>query len=220
MLVVFENDKKQYDFIVLTSINFALLKLGLGGEPVVPYSSTLDFSDVTRLALVGHGNIGRIQSVSADVIGTHLADPVRGITKKLTKLLVTSCHAGERVGGVAGTSLVEVLAEKIRHRGVGGLEIVGYNGPSIKSAELGFFVTVVNPADFDQAKLLSGQATAQSGQGLGALTTGFVPGQMPTLGQNASALSKNFYQTFIDKLDHERLLLRGDDVARIAVVLD
>ena len=39
-------------------------------------------------------------------------------------------------------------------------------------------------------------------------------------GVRSSMNDELIYQTFINKLDDERLLLRGDDVARICVVLD
>ena len=73
MVVVFANNNNQYDFIILTSIKFALAKVG---GPVVAYSPMRNFSNVKRIALVGHGSVGEIESVSATTIGDHLANTV------------------------------------------------------------------------------------------------------------------------------------------------
>lgn len=208
------------DFIVLTSIDFALAKVG---PPIVAYSPTLDFSAVTKLALSGHGSPGKIEGYSAETIGTHLADPVRGVKKGLEKLVVTSCCAGELVNGKAGTSVVDVLAKMLRGHGVGGLEIVGYNGPSIKSAQLGTFVKVVNaPNDtaINNAFALQNKAKSETPVNFSALTAELNDPALIAKAANAASQTTPFYVNFVDKLEKANMLMKGDEVARICVVLD
>src|SRR5690606_2278259 len=118
-----------------------------------------------------HGSVGKVQSVSAEMIGDHLASKSLGITSKLTKLVITSCYAGMRNNGKAGTSLVEILAEKLRKRGVGGLEIVGYNGPSIKTGALGMFAKVVDDTKLGEAGKLQDALIKQDPNKLSGLST-------------------------------------------------
>lgn len=237
MVVVFESKKGEYDFIVQTSVAFAMAKLNFGrsvkDNRVEPFSSTLDLSDETGLALVGHGSPGAIEKWSAAQIGDALADTVRGVSSKLRKLLVTSCYAGVRVNDVAGTSVVEVLAEKLRHRGLGGLEIVGYNGPSIKNAELGFFARVVHDptpgSNPPSAQLMQAFTLQEKGKNDAALAGNNLVGRtvkttanLGTLGPQSASASKDFYTQFINALDtaKSQLTLKGDDVARVCTVID
>ena len=225
-MVVVISASGKYDFVVLTSINFALAKVG---GPVVPYSPTDNFSKVERLAFVGHGSIGKIQELTGEQLGDHLANDPKGVTGQLKKLIVTSCYAGSRVHDKAGTSFVEILAKKLRGRGVGGLEIVGYCGPSIKSAALGGHVRVVDPAkdvtvDFQtgdtRADQLQDESLAPYANQLTSQKTAFAKDDMEILALRAQLTSANFYRSFVEKLDKENLLLKGDEVARVAVVLD
>lgn len=231
MVIVFENSHGQYDFVIQTSVAFALAKLNYSQSVpdtrVVPFSFTLNLSAVTGLALVGHGKPGAIERWSADEIGNALAHPTLGVTGALKKLVVTSCYAGAQVGGKAGTSTVEVLASKLRGRGVGGLEIVGYNGPSIKNGELGFFAKVVNDptpgavtASAELVNARSLQATAKSSSGVTFPSTVGTTTNLGILGPIAATATKDFYTQFIGALDNATLLLKGDDVARVCVVID
>ncbi len=229
MVIVFENKKGQYDFVIQTSVAFALSKLNYSqtvpDNQVVPFSSTLNLSAVTGLALCGHGSPGAIERWSAEEIGNALARPTLGVTGALKKLIVTSCYAGVQVGGKPGTSTVEVLASKLRGRGVGGLEIVGYNGPSIKNGELGFFAKVVNDptpgATTNSAELqkaINLQTTAQTGFAFPSTVN--TTTNLGSLGPIAATATKGFYTKFIDMLDKASLTLKGDDVARVCVVID
>ena len=234
MVIIFANKHGNYDFIVQTSIAFALAKLNFSeplDESVVAFSPGLNMHDAEKIALVGHGSPGSIEGVSAESIGNAMADPVRGVGRNLRRLIVTSCYAGVRPDPSRPTSTVEVLASKLRGRGLGGLEIVGYNGPSIKNAELGFFASVVNDptpgAAIDSPQLT--QARAQSN--ISVMNTKKDTGDLSllkvnqttnigNLGKKAAVSSKSFYANFIEELSRQQLLLQGDDVARVAVVLD
>ncbi len=220
MVIIFANKLGEYDFVVLTSIAFAQAKINFGASVpdtrVEAYSPQLDLSNETRIALIGHGQIGQIQDVPAATIGDFLA---ANLKKKLTKLIITSCWAGAQVGNKPGTSTVEIVAEKLRHHGQGGLEIVGYNGPSIKNAQLGSFVKVVDPPQRPAAGVVQGNVLQQTGGGLSALATPLT-NTMTAQGGAAALASANFYAAFINELDRQGMLLKGDDVARVSVVLD
>lgn len=240
MVIVFENDKRMYDFVVQTSVAFALAKLNhsqsVRDERVLPFSSTLDLSAVTGLALCGHGKPGAIQSWSAKQIAAMLVHDKLGVTRALKKLIVTACYAGSRVAEEPGTSTVEVLASKLRGRGLGGLEIVGYNGPSIKNAqlgatelnpELGFFAKVVNdptpgsvPDSAERTKAFGLQNAAKLNSGVTFPVAVGTTANLGQLGSTAATATKVFYEKFIDELDKANLLLNGDDVARVCVVID
>ncbi len=231
MVIVFPG-ARGIDFIVQTSIAFSLAKINFSLRPcdlrVHQFSPLIDLANTIGLALVGHGSPGAIQGYSAAQIGDVLADPVRGVTKKLRKLIVTSCYAGVRPDPATPASLVEVLAEKLRHRGLGGLEIVGYNGPSIKNAELGFHATVVNdptpgsrPPSFELeiARIISGE-TQKETIGDMAHWSKMTVDEIAGLGKSAAVASSQFYSRFIEDLEFNNLTLKGDAVARVAIVAD
>lgn len=229
MIVVFANDENKYDFIVQTSIDFALAKVG---GPIGGYDPTLDFTDVEKLALVGHGMIGMIETMSAEKLAIHLADSARGVTAKLKEFVITSCFAGSRRkedpeghDGIVGTSLVEVLAEKLRGRGLKGLKIVGYRGPSIKSAALGGHVHVVNATlDGRKAKFLGVAIRLQEAAKGGDASTlnNLKTGSVPTIEQARAAeeASEGFYAEFVRKLEAANLLKKGDKMLRVVEVAD
>ena len=133
--------------------------------------------------------------------------------------MTTSCYAGAQDNNQIGTSLVEILANKLRGHGVGGLEIVGYKGPSIKSTKLRSFVKAVDDNQIDAAGDLQGDVLARSNPMLPYLTTGF-GGNMEAKANTATTLSQNFYSDFVNELEQQQLLVSGEDIARICVVLD
>jgi hypothetical protein len=111
----------------------------------------------------------------------------------------------------------------LRGHGVGGLEIVGYNGPSIKSAQLGTFVKVVNaPNDsaLGSAFKLQDQAKSETPVNFSALTAELNDPALIAKAANAASQTTPFYVNFVDKLEKANLLMKGDEVARICVVLD
>lgn len=221
MIIVFSHG--QLDFVVQTSIAFAQAKLSFGQNSadtrVEAFSQTLDVGGETRIALVGHGQPGQISGVTAETIGDFLASKVK---QKLTKLIVTSCFAGAQVGNKPGTSVVEVIAGKLRKHGQGGLEVVGYNGPSIKNAELGFFAAVVHPNHVDPQRGAPARAiqTAELRNAGGSVPSVSLAQMSPTQPGATAQQMSTFYSNFISELDRQKMLLKGDEVARICVVLD
>lgn len=216
MVIVFSHG--QLDFVVQTSIAFAQAKLNFGQNSadtrVEAFSQTLDIGGETRIALVGHGQPGQISGVTAETIGDFLASKVK---QRLTKLIVTSCFAGAQVGNQPDTSVVEVIARKLRKHGQGWLEVVGYNGPSIKNAELGSFAAVVDPGQVAPARTI--QATELKNAGNSAPPVSLAQMSPTQPGATAQQMSK-FYSNFIGELDRQNMLLKGDEVARICVVPD
>src|SRR5215469_14097968 len=104
MIVVFSNSKGEFDFIILTSIQYCMARVK--GQ-IALYSPMLKFQD-NELALIGHGQPGQIEGISAAVIADHLVDATRGVTY-LSKLIITSCYAGAPVNGAPDSAVIDVI---------------------------------------------------------------------------------------------------------------
>lgn len=76
LVAVFTNGSGEVDFIIQTSIDYAIKRCGV---PVVRWVDTPSLQGAAKVAVVGHGSPGQVEGVSADVIATRLCDPVTGI---------------------------------------------------------------------------------------------------------------------------------------------
>jgi hypothetical protein len=132
--------KHQVDFVVLTTINYCLARVGM---PVVQFSETMDVSGQQQVAICGHGNIGTIEGNDGQKFADVLAHPTRGCKGTLKKLIVTSCYAGVRKNhdSAVGTAVIDIFAQTLKIKGV---RIQGALGPSIKANVLGEHFRVVN----------------------------------------------------------------------------
>jgi hypothetical protein len=149
----------EVDFVVLTSINYALARVGI---PVVQFQETLDLRGQTEVAICGHGGIGTIEGLPASKFANLLADPSRGCRDTLEKLVLTCCYAGVRKNNdrEVGTAVIDVLAETLK---IKDLRIQGALGPSIKTNVLGEAFRVVNAAKVDQASTIQAEVMQEAG---------------------------------------------------------
>ena len=138
---------------------------------------------------------------------------------------------------------MEVLASKLRKRGIGGLEIVGFNGPSIKSAELGEVVSgdadrsltvkIVDPENSkkEQAVAIQKRMISEYVPDALKLPTPYTSDEdMTKKAETAAQLSRTFYEKFIEELGNKQLLLKSiklpngdisdENMVRVCTVLD
>jgi hypothetical protein len=145
MVVVFESKTGTYDFIVQTSVAFAMAKLNCSrsvpDDRIEQFVSTLDLSDETGVGLVGHGSPGAIEKWSASQIGDTLADPVRGVSKKLRQSFGIQ-ESGKMAAARGGNNLVA--------RTVSSTANLGTLGPESATVSKDFCTKFIN--DLDDAK--------------------------------------------------------------------
>lgn len=204
MVVVFPTGK-QLDFVTLTSIHYGLEQCG---GPVVSWSKKNDFKNADKLCIVGHGSPGSIEGKPAAEIAQELID--RGLGKKLTKLVITSCNAGVKEGG---KSVIDVLAAKLTATGIKGLTLKGANGPSVKAHILAetqkgeFYVvdpTKVKKAGEIQTKLMN----SKEYEFLADLKVEATDKDLANKALFASEVTFAFFQDFVKELEKEKLLLK------------
>ncbi len=215
MIVVFANGKGEFDFIILTSIQYCMARVG---GSVARYSPTLKFSD-TELAIIGHGAPGKIEGVSAWEIAKHLTDKVNGVTT-LTKLIITSCYAGSPVPGVPNSAVIDIIASRFRNKGMcKGLTIEGATGPSIKANSLGAHFKVVDPqGDMDYASAAQSFLKTQHEQLPDHSATFNNSFQMQIAASAAEMTSRTFYSQFVSLLE-ARGVLKADNFAMRSVTV-
>jgi hypothetical protein len=138
---VFGTGKHEVDFVVLTSIHYALARVGM---PVVQFKDSMDVNGQREICICGHGGVGTIEGLPASRFAKVLADPVRGCKDTLEKLILTCCYAGVREKDKVGTAVIDIFAETLK---IKDLKIQGALGPSIKTNALGTAFRVVNPDD-------------------------------------------------------------------------
>jgi hypothetical protein len=141
----------EVDFVVLTSIHYALARVGM---PVVQFVDNLDVQGESAICICGHGGVGTIEGLPASKFANVLAHPSRGCKGTLKKLILTCCYAGRRENNdkTAGTAVIDIFAETLK---IKSLKIQGALGPSIKTTVLGEAFRVVNaPPDPTDANLI------------------------------------------------------------------
>jgi hypothetical protein len=176
--------KHQVDFVVLTSINYALARVGM---PVVQFHENMDVSGHSEVCICGHGGIGTIEGLPASKFANVLAHPTRGCKNTLTKLILTCCYAGKRNNNDTdvGSAVIDIFAETLK---IKDLRIQGALGPSIKTTALGEAFRVVNDTMTDRAGKIQAETMQEAGVQLqkeGKLTKhGENPLYDPTTGWN------------------------------------
>jgi hypothetical protein len=203
MVVVFPTGKK-LDFVTLTSIHYGLEQCG---GPVVAWGTKNDFSKADKLCIVGHGSPGSIEGKPAAEIAQELID--RGLSKKLKKLVITSCNAGVKD---SGKSVIDVLAAKLKEAGITGLTLKGANGPSVKAHILaetrdGEF-HVVDPKKVAKAGEIQGRLTSSKEyEFLADLKVEASDKDLANKAVFASEVTFAFFEDFVKELAKEKLLL-------------
>lgn len=133
------------NFVELTSINYGVKR---AGGPVV-YMAQADFSSLgeeDRLYIVAHGAPGSSGDYTGEEIANYLTHPGKGLKASIAEIKFTSCYAGK--GEVLGDeidSVVAVITHKLSSAGLGGIQVSGAKGPSVKSHEVGDEYAVINP---------------------------------------------------------------------------
>lgn len=226
MVIVIPNTKGEVDFIILTSINYALAQVG---EPVVEFTREMNLKGEKQICISGHGGVGTIEYIPAKSFADVLADPVRGCKDSLQRLIFTCCHAGRRAGGKVGTSVIDVFANTLR---IKDLKISGAMGPSIKANVLGEAYSVINQSAKSRSGLTGGdiqrdELKKTGNEKLANMATGdqrkmawskikkkhdrgIIKEEMPYIQYKTDKYAKMsgvFYKNFVGRLAGEGLLL-------------
>jgi hypothetical protein len=138
MVIVIPNATREVDFVILTSIHYALARVG---GPVVEYKTDLDVTGEKKICISGHGEVGSVQGHPAIEIANMLADPHKGCRDTLERLILTCCYAGCRIQSVVGTAVIDALAANLK---IKDMPIQGAMGPSIKANVLGEAYRVID----------------------------------------------------------------------------
>jgi hypothetical protein len=131
----------EVDFVVLTSINYGLARVG---GPVKRFHSNMTVRGEKKVCICGHGGVGTIEGKPARKFADLLNHSTLGCKATLRELIITCCYAGVRANGDqdVGTSVIDIFAQTLQ---IPGLRIQGALGPSIKTTALGTAFQVVNP---------------------------------------------------------------------------
>lgn len=233
MILVVPNPSREVDFVILTSINYALAMVG---GPVVEFSPTLNLKGVDQICICGHGGVGSIEHQPASVFANVLAHPVRGCKDSLKNLMLTCCYAGSRVKEKVGTAVIDIFASTLQ---INGMKIEGALGPSIKSSALGVAFSVVNKSvtstsgrsagDIQSehlkathepklANMITGDnRTLSWDKIINKTNSGVMKDGKPYVEYKAKKyndLSANFFQNFVADLKNDGLLFDGGHTMR------
>jgi len=238
MVIAMPNSNSEVDFVILTSINYALARVG---GPVVAYSKskTIDLTGEIQVCICGHGNIGTIEGQPAQDFADMLADPSHGCTSTLKQLILTCCYAGVRDRNKVGTSTIDIIAKRLK---IKDLPIQGALGPSIKANVLGEPFRVINETVAKGKKtgreggtIQEDMLMATGNAKLADLTTGEnrklqwakienkmnsgkVKDGKPYIeykAQKYADMSEEFYKKFVKQLDKEGLLLKKNQTMAV-----